>query len=498
MLRSILKNEISWNFRTGDFFRNYFILGILGLAIVFLLYSNWVTRRLEREISSFSMMLGSFVAKLSTVADKETSEAGQLIIKQLNFPYIVADADGKPIVARNIGTGLREKIIAGTLTETERDNVKKMIARMDKVHTSIVMKGLEQDRTIIGYMYYDQTKWSINQGSSFILSDVSGDAIFWKNIGSEKKNPISGEATRDELRIFIEQAKKRGLSTTIQYNPSAEKTYFLHYGNTGIIHEIRWWMPLAQIGIVIIFLTVGFIAYQRIKHNEQQAIWAGLAKETAHQLGTPISSLMGWLDILEDEDRKSEILKAKEGDEEPKSIYKDMQNDLQRLRDITSRFGEIGSIPKRELLDVSEIAHRAVLYFQKRLPHRQKHVDIIESYQNVPKVRVNENLLQWVIENLIRNSLDAIDKENGLIEIKTEYDPKKNYVLIVYKDNGKGIPRKNRNKIFLPGYSTKKLGWGLGLAIVKRIIEGYHDGHVRLAESGADGSTFVIELPANV
>jgi signal transduction histidine kinase len=490
MLRSILKNEISWSFRTGEFFRNYFILGILGLAVVFLLYSNWVTRRLEREISDFSMMLGNFVAKLSTVADKETSEAGQLIIKQLNFPYIVTDAGGKPIVARNIGTGLREKITAGTLTTTERRNVEKMIARMDKVHIPIVMKGLEQDRTIVGYIYYDQTKWAINQGSSFILTDVSDDAIFWKNIGSEKKNPINGEATRDELKTFVEQAKIKGLSMTIQFNPSAEKTYFFHYGNTGLIHEIQWWMPLAQIGIVIIFLTVGFIAYQRIKHNEQQAIWAGLAKETAHQLGTPISSLMGWLDILED--------KAKEGDEEPKSIYKDMQNDLQRLRDITSRFGEIGSIPKRELLDVSEIAHRAVLYFQKRLPHRRKHVDIIESYQNVPKVMVNENLLQWVIENLIRNSLDAIEKENGVIEIKTEYDPKRNYVLIVYKDNGKGIPRKNRNKIFLPGYSTKKLGWGLGLAIVKRIIESYHDGHIRLAESGSDGSTFVIELPANV
>ena len=489
MLPQILKKDISWNFRTSGFFRNYFVIGIIALSIIFLLYSNWVTRRLEREISNFSMMLGNFVAKLTTVADKETSEAGQVIIKQLNFPYIVTDADGNPVVARNIGTGLREKIITGTLSEAEKQRVEKMIAKMDKVHTPIAMKGLEQDRTIIGYIYYDQTKWALNQGSSFVLTDVSGEAIFWKNIGSEKRGIKGVEASKDDLRKFIEQAKRKGLSTTIQFNPNVEKTYYFHYGNTGIIHEIQWWMPLAQMGLVIIFLTVGFIAYQRIKYNEQQAIWAGLAKETAHQLGTPISSLMGWLDILED--------KTKDGDEDLKSILKDMQNDLQRLRDITSRFGEVGSIPKRELLDISEIIHRAVVYFQKRLPHRRKHVEIIESYQNVPKVRVNENLIQWVIENLIRNSLDAIDKENGVIQIKTEYEPKKNNVLIIYKDNGKGIPRKNRDKIFLPGYSTKKHGWGLGLAIVKRIIEGYHDGHVHLTESSSDGSTFVIELPTN-
>jgi signal transduction histidine kinase len=200
---------------------------------------------------------------------------------------------------------------------------------------------------------------------------------------------------------------------------------------------------------------------------------------------------MGWLDILEE--------KANNGnDNELNSIYKDMENDVQRLRDITARFGEVGSIPKRESLDVSEVIHRAVVYFQKRLPNRQKQVRIIESYQNVPKVKANENLLQWVIENLIRNSLDAIDREDGIIQIRTEYDPKNKAVLIIYRDNGKGIPRKNRNKVFLPGYSTKKHGWGLGLALVKRIIEGYHDGRVKLANSDPSGTTFIIELPASV
>jgi len=246
--------------------------------------------------------------------------------------------------------------------------------------------------------------------------------------------------------------------------------------------------------MVAVFLIIGFIGYQRIKHNEQQAIWAGLAKETAHQLGTPISSLMGWLEILEERGEGGDAA----DDEELESIYKDMQNDVQRLEYITARFGEVGSVPKLEPLAVSETIHRAVEYFRKRLPYRQKHVEIIENYQNVPEIEANESLLQWVIENLIRNSLDAIDRDDGKIRIRTEFDPKKNDVLIIYTDNGKGIPRKNRGKIFLPGFSSKKHGWGLGLAIVRRIIEGYHGGSVKIAKSGSGGSTFVITIPAKV
>jgi len=120
----------------------------------------------------------------------------------------------------------------------------------------------------------------------------------------------------------------------------------------------------------------------------------------------------------------------------------------------------------------------------------------MEQHQDVPKVEANENLLQWVIENLIRNSLDAIDRDDGIIQIKTEYNAKKRDVLIIYRDNGKGILRKNRRKVFVAGYSSKKHGWGLGLAIVKRIIEGYHGGRVKVVESDSKGTTFMISIPA--
>ena len=482
-----LRNH-SKGLRTIGFFRNYFILGIIVLAIIFFLYSNWVTKRLEREISQFSTMLATFAAQLPAIADKETSDAAKKIIDNLEFPFVIMDSSGQPKAARGIGNGLREKIIAGTLTASEKQYILKLVKEMDKKHKPIPMRLVEQDRKIIGYFYYDQIDWAINEGSSFVITDVSDEPVFWRNISGTEEKSKNPDVIHAILKSFIEKSKSKGLYTTLQFNPVSQLGYF-HFGDTGIIHELPFWMPLAQISLVIAFLLVGLIGYQRIKYNEQQAIWVGLAKETAHQLGTPISSLMGWLDILKDRSENNKELSA---------ISKDMQSDIERLKDISSRFGEIGSIPKRELMDVSDVIHRAVLYFQKRLPNRQKHVEIIESYQNVPKVAVNENLLQWVIENLIRNSLDAIDKEKGRIHIKTEYDSKKKDVLIIYRDNGKGISKKNWKKVFAPGFSTKKHGWGLGLAIFKRIIESYHNGHVNLVESDSKGSTFVIELPASV
>jgi len=476
-------------FRSTGFFRSYFILGLLCLSIVFFLYFYRITRRLEQETKGFSMMLATFAGKLSSVADKETSDAGKAIIEALKFPFIVTTADGEPITAHGIDDGLREKILANVLTPAERKRLKELIAKMDESYHPIQMKGVieEEGRKIIGYFYCNQIEYSLNRESSFVITDVTDAPVFWWNVDEVNQNVDSGTASLAGILSFVEDTKGKGYFSAIQYNPPYDNLLF-HYGSASIIHELRWWLPLIQITMVAIFLAIVFLGEQRIKHNEQQAIWAGLAKETAHQLGTPISSLMGWL----------EVLKEQSDGQNPSSIYKDMQNDVRRLEDITARFGEIGSMPKRELLDVREIIHRAVIYFDKRLPNRQRYVEIIEDHHDVPEVEANENLLQWVIENLIRNSLDAIDRKDGKILIRTEFNPRTKNVLITYKDNGKGISKKNRNKVFFPGYSTKEHGWGLGLAIVKRIIEGYHGGRIKVIESGSAGTTFMINLPAKM
>jgi len=492
-IEEMFLRDRSPGFRTAGFFKSYLILGILSLTLVFFLYFNWVTKRLEREMSELSMMLGNFVSRISLIADKETSEAARVIVEAFNFPFIVTDASGNPIVARGIGDDLRENIRSATLTEAEKQKVATLVAKMDKNHSPLRMRGVIEGRRIIGYIYYDDIEYALGKDSPFVLTDVEDEPLFWRNLGSASlrsgntQSIARANITREEIDLFIENSKKKRFFNTIQYNPTSEYAYF-HYGSRGLMNHLRWWMPLTQMTMVAIFLIVGSLVYQRIKHNEQQAIWAGLAKETAHQLGTPISSLMGWL----------EILGEPEGSGKLDSVYKEMQGDVRRLEDITARFGEVGSVPKRELLDVPETIHQAIDYFRKRLPNRQKHVLITDTHQDVPKVEANENLLQWVIENLIRNSLDAIDRDDGRIQIKTEFDPKKKNVVITYKDNGKGISRKNRSKVFLPGYTSKKHGWGLGLAIVKRIIERYHGGSIKIAESRSEGSTFVITLPAKI
>ena len=172
-----------------------------------------------------------------------------------------------------------------------------------------------------------------------------------------------------------------------------------------------------------------------------------------------------------------------------------MQSDLTRLQRITERFGKIGSYPQQTRIDINTVIGDAVAYFQKRLPNLSKQVELRVIERELPEIVANADLLQWVFENLIRNSLDAIDKENGIIEIEPQLHPKEHQIVILYKDNGQGIPRQDRNKIFRPGMTTKKHGWGLGLTLVKRIIEAYHHGHIRLIHTSSQGTTFEIVLP---
>ena len=231
-------------------------------------------------------------------------------------------------------------------------------------------------------------------------------------------------------------------------------------------------MPVVLALVFITFLVVGLLSYQRIQYFERAAIWGGLAKETAHQLGTPISSLMGWVELLKERGRKN-------SDKSTNEVYSDIQNDLVRLRKIADRLGTIGTYPSKSKVDINSIIDVVVTYFRKRLPHRTKQMEIRVTAQELPNIQANADLLQWVFENLIRNSLDAMEHEIGLIEIAPTFDEEKQQIVIRYRDNGSGIERKNRRKIFQPGMTTKKHGWGLGLTLAQRIIKEYHHGQIR-------------------
>ena len=257
----------------------------------------------------------------------------------------------------------------------------------------------------------------------------------------------------------------------------------IHYGDSELITQLKYY-PYLQITIAALFIIIGYIGFSHIKKSEQSNIWVGMAKETAHQFGTPISSLMGWLEMLK--------LGYKEPDK-VLDITEEISSDVEKLNRITYRFSKIGSAPEMKSHYVSEEVKKVTDYFSKRLPQSGKAVQLnITGDKNI-QVNLNAELFEWVLENLIKNALDAIDHKEGKIDINISQTNRN--VEIEVADNGKGIDLKRRKDIFRPGYSTKRRGWGLGLSLSKRIIEGYHGGKIFVKNSvSGEGTTFKILL----
>lgn len=256
----------------------------------------------------------------------------------------------------------------------------------------------------------------------------------------------------------------------------------IHYGDSNLIKQLRFY-PYLQIFAATMFILIGYLSFSNIKKREQSNIWVGMAKETAHQLGTPISSLMGWTEIL--------ALNYNNPDK-VQDITEEINNDLDRLSKIAQRFSKIGSLPELKDIKLYEIITHIIKYFERRLPQTGKNVSLlIKGNENVT-AKLNPELFEWVLENLIKNALDATEAKKGSITFSILEKNKK--VEIEITDTGKGIDLKRRKDVFRPGYSTKKRGWGLGLSLSKRIIEEYHKGKIFVKSSSPEGTTFKIIL----
>jgi signal transduction histidine kinase len=252
--------------------------------------------------------------------------------------------------------------------------------------------------------------------------------------------------------------------------------YYVYYDDSTVLKQLRLF-PVVQLTIVFIFIAISFLALTSAQRAEQNKVWVGLSKETAHQLGTPISSLMAWV----------EYFKTKKID--PK-LLSEMDKDVQRLKIIAERFSKIGSNAEPETINLATAIESAVEYMSKRISSKVK-ISVILPDDPV-NILMNESLFGWTLENLIKNGVDAMD---GQGEIKIQLSSKGKKVLLDISDTGKGINKSKFNTIFHPGYTTKNRGWGLGLSLVKRIIESYQKGkiYVYKSELGA-GTTFRIEL----
>ena len=309
--------------------------------------------------------------------------------------------------------------------------------------------------------------------------DIPMIAVNEKDSIFESNNLDSFKIEKDSnyLRNKLVQFKKLHPSINWTNPVDSLQTNKLYYGESALLKGVRYY-PVIQLFVVALFIIITLIAVATRNKSTQNQVWAGMAKETAHQLGTPLSSLQGWVELLKDQ----------HGNEK---IATEMSKDVDRLKLVSDRFGKIGSTPQLEETDVVEKVETMMAYIKRRSPDKVNFS--LQTYgQTNVAAKINAPLFDWVIENLLKNALDAMDgKGNININIKKENTA----VLIDISDTGKGISKPNIAKVFKPGFTTKKRGWGLGLSLSKRIIEQYHQGElfVRSSEIGK-GTTFRVLL----
>ena len=302
-----------------------------------------------------------------------------------------------------------------------------------------------------------------------IMTDPDKVPTAWKGIGVDPEDH-SEEAIR-EVSKMIEVMEKEAVPIPLTYEDY--QFGYLFYGDSELIKQLQL-LPYVGVTVVSLFILVGFLGLRSIQRGEEQFIWVGMSKETAHQIGTPLSSLMGWL----------ELLKMRIKDPEASGTLQEMEKDLERLNKIAARFSQIGSKTDLKEYQLNKVISDVVRYFERRLPQWGKKVVLNESYESASRVAINRHLFEWVIENLLKNSIDALKNGEGQITVHLgELNDGRHNVFIDIKDNGQGIDSAQRKNVFKPGYSTKKRGWGLGLSLAKRIIEEYHGGKLFVKES---------------
>lgn len=370
---------------------------------------------------------------------------------------------------QNIVTGLRQ----------EARNIVLFYAQL---HARVVNDPGDSDLNFIFDVIINRTDFPI------ILAAPDGEPIGWEGI-EVPQDSIYSETSRRHVREIMAAMKREVDPVPITYQDQSsgkvDTLNYLYYGDSRLIQQLQR-LPFIALSVIGLFILVGFLGFNSIRRGEQQFIWVGMSKETAHQLGTPISSLLGWIELL-----KSQI--TADGGHD---TIQEMERDVERLNKVASRFSQIGSRADLKEQDLAAIVEDVVKYFRNRLPQMRRAVNITIKTEALPLVPLNRDLFEWVLENLIKNAIDAIENDHGEITIFLHAAThKRKRVLIDISDNGRGIEPADRKNIFRPGFSTKKRGWGLGLSLAKRIVEEYHRGKLVVKESRVgEGTTMRIML----
>jgi len=416
------------------------------------------TRQLSQDLSDYGFVL-------KVVSDNTT------------VPVILVDSHGNPITSRNLDPA----------KENDKTYLKLQMQAMRALKDPIEISIYKGQKN---YLYYKDSK--LFSELKIVLDDLIKSFISEVAVNSASVPVIYTDSTKVNIIAYgnIDSAKisdtnfvkstlaiMEAQNTPIEVQFSEEGKNYIFYQESTLLTQLKYY-PFIMFGIIGVFLLVAYLLFSTARRVEQNQVWVGMAKETAHQLGTPLSSLMAWL----------EYLKSKGLDTE---TAVEIEKDVKRLETITERFSKIGSVPKLDTIDVVQVMQDAVNYMKLRTS-KNVSFSIDSGADKQIFAQLNVPLFEWVVENLIRNAVDAM---NGNGEIKVLISDQTQFVYIDIADTGKGIPKSKYKTVFEPGYTTKQRGWGLGLSLTKRIIENYHSGKIFVKGSEIDkGTTFRIVL----
>ncbi len=375
-------------------------------------------------------------------------------------------------------------IILGTLWYS--DYLAQELAEKEKARIELYRDGLafsvnpEVDNVCLSFVLSKLVQDSVNEIPQ-ILVDAEDNVLSVNHLGLPEG--ISPDDSVSMVKSQLTNFKEGYQPIEVNFGP--EQYNYVYYGESQLLRQLRWF-PYFQLAVVMMFIGVVFYGFAVAKRNEQNRVWVGLAKETAHQLGTPVSSLMAWVELLR--------LKTEDQPNEQELVF-EMERDVKRLEIIAERFSKIGSRPELTPVPLKEVFDHSTEYLQKRMTQSGTiKVEVESSLPMDATIHINPQLFDWVIENLTKNALDAMQGRSGMIRVTA--GEKGDQYFIDVQDSGKGIPKGNFKKIFEPGFTTKKRGWGLGLSLTKRIVENYHSGKIFVKDSELNkGTTFRVLLP---
>ena len=363
------------------------------------------------------------------------------------------------------------RYLAHRLIEREQQQAQQFAEAMRQIGRTDV--DLNCDFTLPGRIIEENTTIPV------VVLDEAFNIELYRNIDDRNHDSLAMEDVRAALDLMIAEG-----ADTILINIPPDINKILIYGHSNLLALLQWY-PYVQLFLIAVFIAFGYMGFSAARRAEENQVWLGMAKETAHQLGTPITAILGWVEALKAVNEENPV---------NLEMLDELRNDVTRLELVADRFSKIGAQPELTPVNIYDQLEVCRDYMQRRSPRRVT-FDFPDPAQHEPLlVGINAPLFDWVVENLLRNAIDAMEGGIGAITVHVYVEP--NFVCFDVTDTGKGIPPRKFSTVFKPGYSTKTRGWGLGLSLSKRIVEQYHKGKIFVKRSEVDkGTTFTVKLP---